>query len=46
MLTQIVAFKHHAGLVGEALGGDAVGLLVDARDAPAVAVAHLISLAV
>src|SRR5271166_2380561 len=46
MLTQIVAFEHHACLIGEPFGGDAVGRLVDARDAPAVAVAHLIRLAV
>jgi hypothetical protein len=46
MLAQVVVFEDDAGLIGEAFGGDAVGRLVDAGDAPAVAVAYLIRVAV
>lgn len=40
MPTQVVAFEDDARIVGAPFGGDAVGHLVDAGDAPAIAVAH------
>ena len=42
VLAQVVAVEDDARFVGEPLGGDAVGLFVDAGHPPPVAVAHLV----
>src|SRR5262245_31744728 len=41
---EVPAFEHGAGAVGEAFGGNAVGVGVDRGDAPPVAVTYLVDL--
>jgi hypothetical protein len=42
VLTEVVTLEDDAGPVTEAFGGQTVAVGIDGRDAPTVAVAHLI----